>query len=134
MEKDAEEFPRLPDWRFFSILEILRALYDCGERKVSDFLTVNMMLCSEKLGKIYRDISVVEVPGLDDEVAYSGLIHEDLQHLVEIGVLKETKVMENWKSEVVKELDGYDITQEGLKKGYMVLEKLGYPVKSVLWR
>jgi len=122
----AEE-SKIADLRFLPLVASLRALYDSDERKLSDYFVVGFIATNDVLRKVYYDISLVEVEELGEEIVYSGLAYQDLKHLVEVGVLKETKVDEQWGGKLVKDLDGYEITMEGLQKAHMIFKNLGYP-------
>lgn len=129
--EEAEQGPRLPRWRFVPILAMLHVLYDCGERKVSDYFAVGYMFANDLMRGIYWDMALVYAEERGDDVVYSALLHNDLQHLVEVGVLKKTKAIEDCGKLGLRELDGYKITAEGLERGKKMLEQLEYLSKSM---
>ncbi|MFH1623411.1 MAG: hypothetical protein ABIA12_02775 [Candidatus Aenigmatarchaeota archaeon] len=124
MEEGAGKEPKLPGWRFESIMDMLRVLYDCGETKVGDYYAVGFMFASDLMRAVYCDMSPVYSDEFGDDILYSGLLHRDLKHLVEVGVLRATKVVEDCGPYGMKEVDGYDITAEGLVHGYRLLGQL----------
>jgi hypothetical protein len=110
-------------------MAILHALYSSNERRLSDPFLVGFVATKEPLFHMYWDVAVVsggEELG-NEEFVYSGLAHQDLQTLVKDGVLCEAKVPCEISPKLRdKTVDGYEITKEGMLKGYAMMERLGY--------